>query len=82
MKKRLDDVRKSKGKLEEELTTIRETVHRAAVKLSPHPRQKGIAGSPSVSVRNGNTESGGLTQDLAGVMERLHQLENERKVRF
>jgi predicted nucleic acid-binding Zn-ribbon protein len=80
MKKRLDDVRKSKSKLEEDLATVRETVHRAAVKLSPHPRQKGMAGSPSGSVRHGTTESSSLMQDLTGVMERLHHLENERKV--
>lgn len=78
MKKRLDEVRNSKMKLDEELATIRETVHRASVKFSPHLRQKGVAGSPSGSARN--AEGSGLMQDLAGVMERLHHLENERKV--
>lgn len=70
--------------MEEELTTIRETVHRAAIKLSPHPRHKGAAGSPSAPSRNGGSDGGGngVTQDLNGVMERLHHLENERKVSF
>ena len=74
----MDAVQKSKTTLEEELNGIQEKLHRAALKLSPHFRQKGTSGSPS----GRNAENGGstMTQDLGTVVERLHQLENERKV--
>ena len=76
-------MQKLKTTLDEEMATVRETIHRAALKLSAHAQQKGQSGSPSVSSRNGSSEgsSSSITQDLTAVMERLHHLENERKVR-
>ena len=78
----MDKTENGRKKMEEELVAIRETLHRAAVKL---PQQKGAStGSPLSSSRNGNTEgnTGGnqASQDLSGIMGQLHQLENERKV--
>ena len=84
LRKKLEETHKFKAKLEDEVATVRETVHRAAIKLSPHARQKS-SGSSSSSSRSGGGEGGGastssVSQDLTGVMERLHQLETERKV--
>ncbi len=64
------------------MVSIRETVHRMTVKLSPHTRQKGQGGTGSslLSRNGGGGESGGVSQELKGIVEHLHSLENERKV--
>ena len=82
LRKKLDEAQRSKVRLEEEVTTIRETVHRAAIKLSPHARQRGSPSGVAPRSEGSGGVGGGTTisQDLTGVMERLHHLENERKV--
>ena len=86
LRKSVASLTKSKEKLEEELSSIKDTVGRATIKLSPRPQHKSRAGasgqrssSSSVSSGSGNG-NGNTTQELHSMVERLHVLENERKV--
>ncbi len=87
LRKTVGGLTKSKELLEEELSTVKEAVSRASIKLSPRPQHKsrsnqlaatGQKSSASSGIGNGN---GNTAQELHTMVERLHLLENERKAR-
>ena len=89
LRKNVASLTKSKEMLEQELSTVKEAVSRATIKLSPRPQhksrggqiaatgQKSSASSLSSGTGNGN---GNTAQELHSMVGRLHLLENERKV--
>ena len=89
LRKTVTSLSKSKELLGEELTTVKEAVSRAAIKLSPRPQHKSRGGqlaatgqkSSGSSLSSGTGNGNGNTaQELHSMVERLHLLENERKV--
>ena len=91
LRKTVASLTKSKENLVEELSNVKDAVNRATIKFSPRPQHKprssqlgasGQKSSSSSSVASGTGNgSGSTTQDLHSMVERLHLLENERKVR-
>ena len=77
---------KSKELLEEELSTVKEAVSRATIKLSPRPQHKSRGGQLAATGQKSSASSGtgsgngNTAQELHTMVERLHLLENERKV--
>ena len=90
LRKNVASLTKAKELLEEELANVKEAIGRATIKLSPRPQhkssrsnqlgatgQKSSTSSLASGTGNGN---GNTTQELHSMVERLHLLENERKV--
>ena len=89
LRKSVTTLTKTKEKLEEELSTIKDAVGRATIKLSPRPQHKSRSGPLGASVQWSSSSSvgsvtgngsGNTAQDLNSMVERLHVLENEKKV--
>ena len=88
LRKTAASLTKSKEALEEELSNVKDAVNRASIKFSPRPQHKsrgsqlGATGQKSSSLSSvvSGTGSGSTTQELHSMVERLHLLENERKV--
>lgn len=90
LRKNVASLTKAKETLEEELANVKEAIGRATIKLSPRPQHKssrsnllGAAGqkSSTTSMASGTGNvNGNTTQELHSMVERLHLLENERKV--
>ena len=88
-----EKVRKSQATLEEEAASLKDIVHRAFLKISTqYARQKG-GNSSSLQLRNGTGGVRGgaedvdikdvnVMHDFGVLIEWLHHLENERKVRL
>lgn len=86
LRKQVAGLAKAKEMAEEELSSVKEAVGRATIKLSPRPqhRTRSAASSKnssasSLTAGSGNG-SGNTAQELHTMVERLHLLENERKV--
>lgn len=89
LRKTVGGLTKSKEMLEEELSTVKEAVSRATIKLSPRPQPKSRGGQlaatgqkSSASSSGTGSGSGNTAQELHTMVERLHLLENERKVKI
>lgn len=88
LRKTVAGLKKSKEILEEELSTVKEAVSRATIKLSPRPQHKSRGGQLVASGQKSSSSSsvtgsgnGNTAQELHTMVERLHLLENERKVK-
>ena len=88
LRKTVAGLTKSKEILEEELSTVKEAVSRATIKLSPRPQHKSRGGQLVASGQKSSSSSsvtgsgnGNTAQELHTMVERLHLLENERKVK-
>lgn len=84
LRKTVSGLSKSKEIVEEELSTVKEAVSRATIKLSPRPQHKSrggqLAATGQKSSSGTGTGNGNTAQELHTMVERLHLLENERKV--
>jgi hypothetical protein len=85
LRKTVGGLTKSKELLEEELSTVKEAVSRASIKLSPRPQHKSrsnqLAATGQKSSASSGNGNGNTAQELHTMVERLHLLENERKVK-
>ena len=88
LRKTVAGLTKSKEILEEELSTVKEAVSRATIKFSPRPQHKSRGGQLVASGQKSSSSSsvtgsgnGNTAQELHTMVERLHLLENERKVK-
>ena len=89
--KKMEELVKSQTMLEEEAATVKDIIHRAGLKISMHSRPKG-GGTSSFSSSMQSWNGGGgegsgdggstnLMHDLGIIIDRLHHMENEKKVR-
>ena len=84
LRKTVANLTKTRETLDKEMSVVKEAVSRATLKLSPRPQHKtrnsqlGATGQKT-SMSSG-TGNGNMAQELHTVVERLHLLENERKV--
>ena len=87
LRKTVASLTKSKEIAEEELSTVKEAVSRATIKLSPRPQHKSrgsqltATGQKSSASSGTGSGNGNTAQELHTMVERLHLLENERKVK-
>jgi len=88
LKKKLEQLQKIHDMMEEEVSTVKEIIHRAVQKTSGHSRKANSSNSLHSWVTGGGAGEGGdgsgsasMLRDLGVITETLQQLENDRRVR-